>query len=173
MSYERYEFGNNFSMKELDGGPIIRGKKNTVRLIRGNTMKKSRLQVFFMSLITLILQIVGRVVRLEISSEILEANQGKVILDRKHFSFLVQMIGRGPYHTVLHYPLFISLSTCTETLGYIMRKRVETVEWLGRKPCYLAERGSKFSSECRRRSRTFNSRTEEGNGVSQFLIELV
>ena len=32
--------------------------------------------------------IVGRVVRLESSGEILEANQGNVIMDRKHFGFL-------------------------------------------------------------------------------------
>ena len=37
----------------------------------------------------------GRVVRLESSGGILRANYGKVILDRKHFSFLVQVIGKG------------------------------------------------------------------------------
>ena len=36
----------------------------------------------------------GRVVMLESSGEILAANLGKVILDRKHFSFLVQVILR-------------------------------------------------------------------------------
>ena len=37
----------------------------------------------------------GRVVRLEMSGEIFGANYGEVILDRKHFSFLVQVIDRG------------------------------------------------------------------------------
>ena len=37
----------------------------------------------------------GRVVRLESSGEILGTNYGKVILDRKPFSFLEQVIDRG------------------------------------------------------------------------------
>ena len=37
---------------------------------------------------------VGSVVRLESSGEILGVNWEKVILDRKHFSFLVQVIDR-------------------------------------------------------------------------------
>ena len=37
----------------------------------------------------------GRIVRLESSGEILGANLGNVILVRKHFSFLVQVIDRG------------------------------------------------------------------------------
>ena len=39
--------------------------------------------------------IMGRVVRLKSSGEILGANLGKVILDRKHFSFLLQVIDRS------------------------------------------------------------------------------
>ena len=38
---------------------------------------------------------VGRVVRLESSGEIMGANQGKVILNSKYFSFLLQVIDRG------------------------------------------------------------------------------
>ena len=37
----------------------------------------------------------GRVVRLESSGKILRVNQEKVILDRNHFNFLVQVIDRG------------------------------------------------------------------------------
>ena len=37
----------------------------------------------------------GTVIRLESSDEILGANQGKVMLHSKHFSFLVQVIDRG------------------------------------------------------------------------------
>ena len=37
----------------------------------------------------------GQVVRLESSGEILGGNKRKVILDRKHFSFLMQVIDRG------------------------------------------------------------------------------
>ena len=37
-----------------------------------------------------------RVVRLESSGEIVGAYWGEVILDRKHFSFLVQVIDRSP-----------------------------------------------------------------------------
>ena len=37
----------------------------------------------------------GKVVRLESSEEILGANYGEIILDRKHFSFLVKVIHRG------------------------------------------------------------------------------
>ena len=33
-------------------------------------------------------------------------------------------------------------------------RRADTVGWLGRKPCWLGERGSDFSSGCRRCSRT-------------------
>ena len=39
--------------------------------------------------------IVGRVVRLERSGEILGADMEKMILDRKHFIFLVRVIDRG------------------------------------------------------------------------------
>ena len=37
----------------------------------------------------------GRVVRLKSSGEILGADYGKVILARRYFSFLVQVIGRS------------------------------------------------------------------------------
>ena len=42
----------------------------------------------------------GRAVRLESSGEILGANQGKVILDMKYFSFLTQVIDRGHLNAV-------------------------------------------------------------------------
>ena len=41
----------------------------------------------------------ARAVRLESFREISEANQRKVILDRKQFSFLVQLIDRGHLNT--------------------------------------------------------------------------
>ena len=77
-------------MKGLDDGPIIRGGKNTVRQIRSNMMEKPRLNFFCLVSDTRGggYHIVGRVVRLESSGEILEAIKGKVIFDRKHFSFL-------------------------------------------------------------------------------------
>ena len=37
----------------------------------------------------------GRVVRMESSCKILGTNKEKVMLDRKHFRFLVQVINRG------------------------------------------------------------------------------
>ena len=82
--------GNGFSMKGLDGNPIIVGGYNTVRQIRSNTMKKpTRWRGDY---------IVGRVVRLESSDKILEANQEKVIMDRKPFSFLMQVIDRSHFN---------------------------------------------------------------------------
>ena len=42
---------------------------------------------------------IGRVVMLKSSGEILEANQGQVILDRKYISFLVQVIYKGHLNT--------------------------------------------------------------------------
>ena len=36
-------------------------------------------------------------------------------------------------------------------------KRADTVEWVGRKPCWLVERGSELSFGCRRRSRTLTA----------------
>ena len=42
----------------------------------------------------------GRVVRLESSGEVLGANYGEVILESKHFSFLVKVIDRGNLNTV-------------------------------------------------------------------------
>ena len=39
-----------------------------------------------------------RVVRLESSGGILGANQRKMTLDRKHFSFIVQVIDRGHFN---------------------------------------------------------------------------
>ena len=62
-------------------------------------MKKSRLKgLFHVSDIRVRGDFtVERVVRLDSSGKILGANQGKVILDRKHFSFLVQVIDRGHF----------------------------------------------------------------------------
>ena len=47
----------------------------------------------------------GRVDMIESSGEILEVNEGKMILDRKHFSFLVQVINRGPLNAAGGYAL--------------------------------------------------------------------
>ena len=41
----------------------------------------------------------GRVVRLESSGEILGGNYGEMILDRKHFSFFMQVIDRSHLNT--------------------------------------------------------------------------
>jgi len=45
----------------------------------------------------------GRIVKLESSGEILGADEGKVILDRKHFSFIVQVIDRGHHNAASGY----------------------------------------------------------------------
>ena len=45
----------------------------------------------------------GRVVRFESCGKILGASKGKVILDRKYFSFLVQVIDRGNLNAVSGY----------------------------------------------------------------------
>ena len=66
----------------------------------GNTMEKPKLEGFLHVSDTRVkheatLPIVGRVVRFDCSGEILEAYLGKLIIDRKHFDFLVQMIDGG------------------------------------------------------------------------------
>ena len=51
IRYERYGEGNCFDIEGLDGGFIFSGGKTIVRLVRGNTMEESRLDVFFLTLI--------------------------------------------------------------------------------------------------------------------------
>ena len=46
MSWKRFGIENSFSMKELDGGPIIKGEWNTARQIRSKKLKKPRLKGF-------------------------------------------------------------------------------------------------------------------------------
>ena len=58
-------------------------------------MEKVRLNDFFLVSDTQGLQTDYTVVSLQSSGEILGANQGKVILDRKQFSFLMQVIDKG------------------------------------------------------------------------------
>ena len=61
-------------VKELDGGPMIRGGKNTVQRIWSNMMEKSRLKCFSSSLQWRGEHIAGSVVRSESSGEISGAN---------------------------------------------------------------------------------------------------
>ena len=78
-------------MKAIDGGPIITGGKNTVRQTWSNNMEKLRWESFLLVSDTRAGgdHIMGRVVRFEISGDILGTNYGKVILDSEHFRFLV------------------------------------------------------------------------------------
>ena len=74
---------------------------------------------------------VGRVVRLESSGEILGSNQGKVILDRKHFSFLIQVIHIGHLNAaggyaegkVLDSLEFLNKGTLRKQMGAACMKR--------------------------------------------------
>ena len=65
--------GNRFSKKELDGGLIINGGKNIAVQILGITMEEPRLEGVFLVSDTRVRgnYIVGRVVRLQISGNIL------------------------------------------------------------------------------------------------------
>ena len=89
MSQKRFAIVNSTSMKGLDCGPIIRGGQNAAHQIQSNTMEKPRLKGFCLVSDTRggLDYTVGMVVRFE-TGEILGANQGKDILDKKHFSFL-------------------------------------------------------------------------------------
>ena len=46
------------------------------------------------------------------------------------------------------------LKNKSSELFYVKGRRAVNVEWLGRKSCWLGEKGSEFSFGCRRRSRT-------------------
>ena len=74
MRQKRYEIGNSFSMKELDGSPMISG--NTARYIRNNTMEKLRLKGLFHISVTRGGSdfTMGSVVRLESFGKILGTN---------------------------------------------------------------------------------------------------